>query len=210
MADKDATCETIRAIYEQRARTYDVGQSISEVLLMRRLRRRLLSRARGRVLEIGIGTGVNLPYYGPRSPVTGVDLSRAMLERALARAYRLRRHVLLETMDAESLTFPDRSFDTVVSTLTLCTVPDPLRALGEMARVCRPDGRVLLLEHGIGTSGAVNRVLAWLAPGHLRRWACHLTRDIASLPERAGLRLIDCERYVFGVLVLMEARPAGR
>lgn len=210
MSEQGVTRETIRAIYDRRAAAYDLGQSISEVLFMRRLRRRLLSRARGRVLEVGIGTGVNLPYYDLRSPVTGVDLSRAMLERALARAYRLRRHVLVETMDAESLAYPDRSFDTVVSTLVLCTVPDPVRALREMARVCRPDGRVLLLEHGAGTSPAVNRVLAWLAPGHLRRWACHLTRDVASLPGQAGLRLVHCERYAFGILVLMETRPDHR
>ncbi|HVI86285.1 MAG TPA: methyltransferase domain-containing protein, partial [bacterium] len=105
------------------------------------------------------------------------------------------------------LRFPDQSFDTVVSTLTLCTTPDPLRLLREMARVCRPDGRVLLLEHGASTAPMINRILHRLAPGHLRRYACHLSRDVATLPGLVGLRVIDSRRYVFGVLALIEAVP---
>jgi ubiquinone/menaquinone biosynthesis C-methylase UbiE len=136
------------------------------------------------VLEVGIGTGVNLPFYPPAAVVHGVDLSKPMLERALARAHRLGRQLSVETMDAERLPFPDQSFDTVVSTLTLCTMPDPLRLLREMARVCRPDGRVLLLEHGLSTAPGRQLGAAPPRPGHLRRCACHLTRDVAGLPKQ--------------------------
>ena len=201
--------EKIRAAYEQWAPGYDRGQWISERLLLARLRQRLVSRARGRVLEVGIGTGLNLPHYDPAAVITGVDLSRPMLERALSRAQRLGRQLTLETMDAEALTFPDRAFDAVLSTLTLCTTPDPLRALREMARVCRPEGRVLLLEHGLGTSALVNWMLFRLAPGQVRRYACHLTRDVAALPEHAGLRVLRRERYLLGVLALIEAAPGN-
>ncbi len=139
-------------MYERRASSYDRGQWIPERLLLGRLRRRLLSRASGRVLEVGIGTGVNLSFYAPRCPIVGVDLSRPMLERALARAFRLGRQLLVEVMDAEALAFPDRSFDTVVSTLTLCTTPDPVRLLREMGRVCRPTGRCCLWSTDWGPS----------------------------------------------------------
>ena len=208
----DMPTEVIRAVYERFARVYDRSQWINEALLLRRLRRHLLSRTRCRgpcqVLEVGIGTGANLPFYPPTAVVHGIDLSQPMLERALARAHRLGRQLHVETMNAEHLPFPDQSFDTVVSTLTLCTTPDPLRLLREMARVCRPDGRVLLLEHGVSTAPAVNWVLYRLAPGHLRRYACHLTRDVAALPERAGLRIVHMERHLLGVFVLIEAAPA--
>ncbi|HKV44764.1 MAG TPA: class I SAM-dependent methyltransferase [bacterium] len=197
--------EEIRTIYARWAPRYDRGQWLAERLLLGRLRRRLLSRARGRVLDVGMGTGVNLPYYAATCPIVGVDLSRPMLERALARAYRLERHLIVEVMDAEALAFPDRTFDTVVSTLTLCTTPDPVRLLRELARVCRPTGRVLLLEHGLGTVPVLNWVLRRLAPGHLARWACDLTRDVAALPPRAGLEIRALERAWFGVFTLIEA-----
>jgi len=201
----------IRSVYERLARVYDRSQWVPEALLLRRLRRALLSRARCggqcQVLEVGIGTGANLPFYPPTAVIHGVDLSKPMLERALARAHRLGRQVHVETVNAERLPFPDRSFHTVVSTLTLCTTPDPLQLLREMGRVCRPEGRVLLLEHGLSTAPTVNWVLRRLAPGYLRRYACHLTRDVMTLVAQAGLRLVHAQRYVVGIFALIEARP---
>jgi len=203
--------EDIRTVYERWARFYDRGQWIAEALFLRRLRRRLLSRvqcqARCQVLEVGIGTGINLPYYDPSCVIYGVDLSRSMLERAVARAHRLDRQLNVETMNAEALAFRDHTFHAVVSTLTLCTTPDPLQQVREMTRVCRPDGKLLLLEHGLGTAKPVNWALHRLAPGHLRRCACHLMRDVSRLPEQAGLRIIHKERHLFGVFVLIEASP---
>lgn len=208
MATSDT--DTIRAVYERFAPTYDRSQWITEVFL-RRFRRRLISRvhchARCRVLEVGIGTGVNLPYYPRNSVITGVDLSRPMLERALARAHRLGRQLNVEVMDAEKLPFGDGAFDTVVSTLTLCTTPDPLRLLGEMTRVCRPDGRILLFEHGLSTQGLINWVMHRLAPGHLCKYACHLIRDMAALPGQTGLKVLHMERHVFDIFILVEAAP---
>lgn len=203
--------DNIRAVYERFARTYDRSQWATEFFLMRRFRRRLISRvkchAQCKVLEVGIGTGANLPYYPGNSVITGVDLSRPMLERALARAHRLGRQLTVEAMDAEKLPFEDGAFDTVVSTLTLCTTPDPLRLLGEMTRVCRPDGRILLLEHGLSTQRSINWVMHRVAPGHLRKYACHLTRDMIALSKQAGLKVLSVNRHVFGIFVLIEAAP---
>jgi len=202
-----SSAEQIRLVYHRLAPGYDREQWVAESLLLRRLRRRLLGRARGRVLEVGIGTGMNLSHYATSCPVTGIDLSRPMLERALRRAYRAGRQLNVEVMDAETLAFPDQSFDTVVSTLTLCTTPEPARLLREMTRVCRDSGRVLLLEHGLSTVPAVNWLLLRLAPGHLSRYACHLTRDVVALPRQAGLRVIGQERHLFGIFSLIEAVP---
>jgi len=202
-----SAAERVREVYERCAPSYDLGQWLPERLLIGRLRRRLLSRARGRVLEVGIGTGANLPHYPKACPIVGVDLSRPMLERALARAHRLGLSLAVDTMDAERLACPDRSFDTVVSTLTLCTTLEPVRLLQEMGRVCRSGGRILLLEHGLGTAPAVNWILHRLARGHLTRCACHLTRDVAALPVRAGLRVLDQKRHLWGVVTVTEATP---
>jgi len=201
--------ERIRNVYERFAPGYDRCEWGSEVFLLRRLRRNLISRvpyrSGCRVLEVGMGTGINLPYYDPHCAVTGVDLSRAMLDRAVARARRLGRQLTTDVMDLERLAFGDGTFDAVVSTLTLCTTPDPHQALREAGRVCRPGGRVLLLEHGRSTRRPVNWLLDRLAPGHLRRHACHLTRDVAALPAQAGLTVLHLERHALGILVLVEA-----
>ncbi|GAA4897015.1 methyltransferase family protein [Stackebrandtia albiflava] len=109
------------------------------------------SRATGEVLEVAVGTGLNLPHYPAGIRLTGVDFSPAMLERAEARAAALGLEVELRQADAQRLPFEDRRFDTVVCTLSLCGIPDRAAAIGEMRRVLRPGGRLLLLDH-IGSS----------------------------------------------------------
>lgn len=140
--------EEIRRKHEKFARWYDLTEGILEVLGVRRLRRRLLQRASGKVLEIGVGTGRNLRHYPKSCKITAVDFSPAMLAVARHRAHRLGLSVPFLVMDGESLACADRCFDTVVSSLTVCTFADPEAALREMARVCGKDGRILLLEHG--------------------------------------------------------------
>lgn len=103
--------------------------------------------ARGDVLEVAIGTGLNLPFYGPDVKLTGIDLSPAMLDIARKRASELGRQVELAEGDAHNLAFPDRSFDTVVCTFSLCNIPDLDRALDEMKRVLRHGGRLVLVDH---------------------------------------------------------------
>jgi ubiquinone/menaquinone biosynthesis C-methylase UbiE len=110
-------------------------------------RARLCAQATGDVLEVAVGTGRNLPFYPPGIRLTAVDLSPAMLGIAGDRARRLGRPVRLTEGDAEVLPFADRSFDTVVCTLSLCTIPDDLAAVTQMYRVLRPSGRLLLLDH---------------------------------------------------------------
>ncbi len=199
----------IRRIYDRLARLYDFLELPSEVLLgLRRCRRELVAKARGDVLEVGIGTGKNLPYYPPGCRLTGVDLSPAMLERAARRAARLGRTVVLLPMDAERLEFPDRSFDTVLSTLSLCTIPDPVRALREMGRVCRPGGRILLLDHVRSRVPWIGRLQDRLTPGNVRRLGCHLNRDSEALARAAGLEVRRVRRHRLGIVALVEAGPA--
>ncbi|MBI3583112.1 MAG: class I SAM-dependent methyltransferase [Nitrospinae bacterium] len=107
-------------------------------------------------------------------------------------------------MDAESLAFPDRSFDTVVSSLTLCTFSDPLAALNEMARVCRKDGRILLLEHGRSSHEWLGRWQDRKAKGHAEILGCHWNREPLNLIQQVGLKVYSIRRIFFGIFHLIE------
>lgn len=200
------TSSRIRAIYDRLAPRYDRREALVEWLL-RGYRRKLLRRARGRVLEVGIGTGRNLPYYPPGCRITGIDLSPEMLRIAERRAAQLGRDVTLLPMDAEELSFPAGAFDTVVSSFTLCTVVDPIRALSEMARVTAPGGRILLLEHGRSPHLWLSRLLDRIAPYQIAKYGCHPNRNVLALVQAADLVVLKSERRLLGVLHLIWARP---
>src|SRR5438046_1176783 len=125
----------LREHWDKHARGYDKQITWSERRFFPDTRRWICSRAAGEVLEVAIGTGLNLPHYPDGIRLTGVDLSPAMLAIARDRAAQLGRHVELHTGDAQALDFPDNAFDTVVCTLSLCAIPDDRRAVEEMVRV---------------------------------------------------------------------------
>lgn len=198
----------IRDKYERFAPWYDWVESVPEWLGLAAERRRLLARAEGAVLEVAAGTGRNFPYYPAGVHVTAVDLSPAMLEAARRRAARVGLDARIAVMDASALDFPDGRFDTVVSTCSLCTFPDPLGALREMSRVCRPDGRILLLEHGRSERAWLGRWQDRRAEAHARTVGCYWNREPLDLVRRAGLAPMTARRRLLGVLHAIEARPA--
>lgn len=167
-------------------------------------------RARGRVLEVAIGTGRNLPHYPADVTITGIELSPAMLDIARQRATRLGRHADLREGDAEHLPFGDTSFDTVVCALSLCTIPSPAAAVGEMRRVLVPGGRLLLLDHIASTWPPVHAV-QWLAERVTIRVAGeHFTRRQLPLVQAAGFQIVEAERFKAGTVERIHAvRPAG-
>lgn len=154
-------------------------------------RRRIAEQARGEVLEFGIGSGLNLEHYGPAvTRVIGIEPSPGLRRRAEKRAKRARMPVEIMEGSAEALPLPDASVDTVVSTWTLCTIPDPLRALREARRVLRPGGRLLFVEHGLAPDGGVARWQHRLTPLWRRcSGGCHLDRAMAELVRTAGFRV---------------------
>jgi ubiquinone/menaquinone biosynthesis C-methylase UbiE len=193
--------------YEKFAPWYDLVEGILEFLGVKNFRHRLLRRASGRVLEIAVGTGKNLQYYSEGCQITAVDLSPAMLEIARKRARDLSLHVSFFVMDGETLAFRDQSFDTVIDSLTLCTFPDPVVALREMARVCRTDGRILLLEHGRSERGWLGHWQDRKADRHAQRLGCRWNREPLDLVCQAGLTLITSRRTFLGIFHEIEAEP---
>lgn len=199
----------IRACYDRVASVFDLLEGLPEFLVVSSYRERLFPRAAGAVLEVAVGTGRTLPYLRPGrvASAVAVDLSPGMLAEARRRAATLALEPRFAVMDGEALGFPDHSFDTVTTSLTVCTFPDPVAALREMARVCRPGGRILLLEHGRSDRGWLGRWQDRHAEGHLRRFCCHWNREPLALVREAGLRVVGAERRLLGMFHLVEAAP---
>jgi ubiquinone/menaquinone biosynthesis C-methylase UbiE len=173
-------------------------------------RRWVCSQAEGEVLEIAIGTGRNLPYYSDDVRLTGIELSEQMLQIARARAGELGREADLALGDAQSLEFPDERFDTVVSTFTLCTIPDDRRAVAEVRRVLRPGGRFVLLEHVRSPALPVRAVQRVLDPLAVRFEGDHLAREPLEHVKAEGFNVEHLKRSKWGIVERVSARKAGR
>jgi len=168
------------------------------------------ARAHGRVLEVAIGTGRSLEFYGPDVTLTGVDLSPAMLDLARRHAADLGLSVELREGDAERLPFPDASFDTVVCALGLCSIPRPAVAIAEMARVLVPGGSLLLLDH-VGSTWPPVYAAQWLVERVTILTAGeHFTRRQLPLVRAAGLEVVESDRLKAGVVERLRAVTASR
>lgn len=201
------TPDELRDIYDDFAPHYDRHIAwLERIAGLRKLRRTLFQQARGDVLDVATGTGANYEFFPSSCKITGIDLSPQMLEVAKARALDLGIEVRLQSMDAERMEFPSESFDTVASALSLCTIPDPIKALQEMFRVCRKNGKILLLEHGPSDwkiIAAAQKLL--VGEWHVRKFGCHWDREPCQLVEQAGLPIRTHCRQFFGVLHAIEA-----
>jgi ubiquinone/menaquinone biosynthesis C-methylase UbiE len=197
----------ISAKYDRFARWYDWLEGVLNLLGLSRLRRVLLRRASGKVLEVAVGTGKNLIHYPRDCRIIALDLSREMLNVARNRAAKLSTPVSFLVADAEALPFPDSSFDTVISSLSTCTFPNPVAALEEMARVCRSEGKVLLLEHGRSDRGRFGRWQDRHADQFVKPLGCHWNREPLTLTRDAGLKVVRTRRTFFGIFHQIEADP---
>ncbi len=198
-----------RARYNRLAPIYDRLETLMEALSFGRWREQLWGQVKGpKILEIGVGTGKNMPHYPPQAQVTAIDLSDRMVNRARARAQKLGLEVEVREMDAQRLDFPDDSFDAAVATFVFCSVPDPVLGLRELARVVRPGGQILLLEHVRAESPLLGRLMDWLNPLVVRVMGANINRQTGDNVRRAGLTLEQIDDLSGnGIVKLMVAGP---
>ena len=205
---QDETAKVLAA-WEKSAPSYDRQIVFFEKVWFGGGREWLGARARGRVLEVAIGTGLNLRHYSAGTMITGIELSPAMLAIARQRAADLRLDADLREGDAQALPFDDASFDTVVCALGLCTIPDPAAAIGEVKRVLVPGGRLLLLDHVSSTWPPIYAA-QWLFERLTIRGAGeHFTRRQLPLVQAAGFEIVEVERLKAGTVERIHAvKPA--
>lgn len=149
----------------------------------------MLKEVKGQVLEVGTGTGKNFSFYPEGIDLTGVDFSPKMLKKAQEKIDEsaLSFPVTLEEMDIQQLDFPVNTFDYVVSTCVFCSVPDPIKGLNKLKRVCRPDGIIIMLEHMRRDNEFVGRLMDLLNPIPVTVWGANINRDTLKNIAEAGL-----------------------
>ncbi len=195
--------------YELASHIYEPVNTLLEVPTgIRQARKELIGKARGRVLELGVGTGLNLPLYPEDTEVIGVDLSESMLERAKKKESRAR--VKLLKADAHSLPFPDNSFDTAVSTFFLCVARKKERVLGEIRRVLKPDGLLLAMECSPPKNPIFRAFLSGLSALTSRLTGTDFRADVGNLLRGNGFELLEERNLVNGAVKILVAKPSSK
>lgn len=199
----------VNAIWDRVARVYDKRIAFFERRLFQGGREWVCSRARGKTLEIAVGTGRNLSLYRNDVELTGIELSEEMLARARARAEELGVEADLRRGDAQVLDFDDATFDTVTCTISLCSIPDDAEAISEVRRVLRPGGRFVAMEHVRSPSLPIRAVQRAIDPLTVRFEGDHVTREPLAHLRREGFRIDELERLKWGIVERVSAtKPA--
>ncbi len=171
-------------------------------------RRKIINSAYGNILEVGIGVGANFSHYNKEKVhVTGVDFSAEMIKSAKKAASRYQIDTELIHADLDDLDFSPESFDCIVSTLTLCSYPDPVNTLNKFNSWCKNDGKILLLEHDLSHNPFWSLTLKAIDPIYSRIAGCHCNRNIQKIVENSKLEVELMERHWGGILYLIWAKP---
>jgi len=205
-ADGHVTVEDIQNVYDRQAKWVSRLGWLDR-LVTGRYRRRQFGRATGRVLDVACGPGTNFRYLTEATEIVAIDISEGLLELARGELDGLERDGRVARMDAQDLEFDADSFETVISSFSTCTFPEPVVALEEMARVCRPDGEILLLEHGRSDNAVIARIQEWRAEAHYEKSGCRLTHEPLEVVRKAGLSVNEVETAQFGRVTRIGCGP---
>jgi len=178
--------KTVQKRYDRFSIIYDICEYPIEKLFFSKWREKYIGQVKGKILEIGVGTGKNLPYYKKNTQVIGIDISSKMLTKAHLKVKELNNDINLKQVDATKLPFNDKFFDYVVCTFVLCSVPDPVATIKEMVRVCKEGGEVVMLEHTRSKSLWMNFLLNIHDPFTQAIFGFSMKRDTVRNIEIAG------------------------
>lgn len=204
--DVEATEAAIKR-YNRIAPLYDLMEFSAELAGYEQWRRLLWGKVVGnKILEVGVGTGKNFPHYPKGAEITAIDFSEKMLKRASTKAGRLGTRVNLLQMDVQSLIFEDDTFDTVLDSFVFCSVPDPILGLREVARVCKPEGKVLMLEHVLSANRIIAQLMNLANPIVVRLMGANINRRTVDNVTHSGLVVEQVTDLAAGIFKLIEAR----
>lgn len=181
--------EKIRRRYDRLAPWFDSLEAFLEGLIFRRLRKKLWAQAAGPdILEVGVGTGKNFPFYPGEARITAIDFSPKMLDQARRKRDRKQLAVDLALMDVESLSYASNSFDTVIASFVFCSVPQPRKGLKELHRVLKPGGQLLLLEHVLSSNKVLAAMMNFLNPLVVRAVGANINRQTVKNVQACPFR----------------------
>lgn len=184
---------------------YDTAMQPFERLQFKKIRKELVGKAKGQVLEIGAGTGLNFPYYYQVEQVDAIDPEPFMVKKSLKRKREALVPIQTHLAEAEKLPFADHTFDTIVATLVFCTIPNPEQAIKEMIRVSKPNARILLFEHVRMEQKLLAKAQDWLTPVWKKVCdGCHLNRNTLALLRHDDLSVEHIKSYYHGLFFVVE------
>jgi len=187
----EAENEKTKRRYDRIAPFFDSLEGFLEGLFFSDWRKTIWAKAQGEhILEVGVGTGKNFPYYPENTRITALDFSEKMLQRAKKKQQRGSIAVELELMDVQSLCYADNSFDTVIATFVFCSVPQPTKGLQELYRVCKPGGQVLLLEHVLSAKPMMARMMNLMNPLIASVFGANINRQTVKSVQSCGFQKV--------------------
>lgn len=199
--------ELVREKYDKKADKYDRMMAPMEKMMMAKWRKQLLSKVNGLVLEAGVGTGANLPFYPEEVKVIAVDLSPKMLEIAKRKLPLTKAVVELQLADIQELPFPDNTFDTIVTACVFCTVPDPVRGFRELRRVIKPEGKLYFLEHVRSYGFILGPVMDYLNPLTVKFSGTNINRITEENIRLSGMKIVQVEQLFSDIVKLITVDP---
>jgi len=183
--------EKVRKRYDRISKVYDIFEQPMEIMALKKWREEVAKDLKGKVLEVGVGTGKNIPYYPDDIEVTAIDFSEKMLAKATRKANELNKKVKLIHMDAQNMDFPDNTFDTVFTTCVFCSVPDPVKGLEEIRRVCKPDGKIIMIEHVRSEKKVLGLIMDTLNPLTVNLYGANINRRTVNNIGMAGFTEVE-------------------
>ncbi len=185
--------DKIRKRYDRVSRVYDKLEYMMDSMVQTEWRLELMKELEGTVLEVGVGTGRNIEYYPNNIEITAIDFSPKMLEKAKRKADKYNKKVDLKLMDVQNLEFNDNTFDLIFTTCVFCSVPDPIRGLQEMKRVCKKEGKIIMIEHVRSEQKVLGLIMDVFNPVVVNTFGANINRRTVDNAKRAGLNNIKVD-----------------